>query len=689
VTVLGIDLGTTNSVVAVVQEGKLRILNDSDGHALIPSVVSFHPDGDIVVGSLAQQRRLVDAQNTVYSVKRLIGRPYDCDERQRASERFAFPLVEGPKGGIRVQVRDQQYALTEISAFVLGHLRAVAEEALGASAAHAVVTVPANFNELQRSATKMAGKVAGVEVLRILNEPTAAALAYGLHQEGRERVAVYDFGGGTFDVTILELAGDVYQVVATAGDSFLGGDDFDLHIADQLAEAFRHQHGVDPREHRQAFERVRGASEWAKCMLTSKDRVQLRIEELVYDDTGTGLNMDFELSRSDFEHGIRPLVERSFDICEKAMAIAGVRPTNIDNVVLVGGSTRVPLVRAMVKDYFGREPLTTIDPDLVVAQGAAIHAAQLAGLAAPGGPRNERAAAARRALADKQRERAARETGAQGPAFAPKARYVPKGPDRVRPRVAREQDEQQALRHSYPPAPVPELPPPSQPPSGSPVGSPSGIPLDLDDASVVAPPPPPIPPPVPGGKVSPPNPEASTADFGTIDLGEPEGDEPITLSGGEPHGDIELEAAPPAIDLPEGPPPLLLDVTPHSLGVETVGGYCEFLIDRNAQIPVEQTQPFATGSASQDTVRVRVCQGESRRMDDNEVLGELELTGLSGPVASQVLVTFTLDADGSLQVEAKDPSTGRAEDIRIRLLGGADDTDLEAMQERHQAALGE
>ncbi|MBW1761946.1 MAG: Hsp70 family protein, partial [Deltaproteobacteria bacterium] len=364
--------------MAVADQPGGRVLADGDGLQLIPSVVSFHPSGDVLVGGPAKERRLLDAQNTVYSVKRLIGRPYSSYEVKQAQERFAFELSEGPSGGVLVTARGETYTLSEISAFVLRHVRKVAEEALGTECSQAVVTVPANFNELQRSATKAAGRVAGLDVLRILNEPTAAALAYGYNKTSTERVAVYDLGGGTFDITILQLAGDVFEVLATAGDTFLGGDDVDTSVADHMAAQFLDQHRYDARQDRQAYERLRAAAEWAKIQLSAKPDVKLCIEELAYGDGGVALNLDYALTRQQLEHMCQPLVARSFDVCEDAMKAAGLRPTQLDNVILVGGSTRIPMLQRMVAEYFGRKPLVNIDPDLVVAQGAALQAQSLA-----------------------------------------------------------------------------------------------------------------------------------------------------------------------------------------------------------------------------------------------------------------------------------------------------------------------
>ncbi|MCU0675603.1 MAG: Hsp70 family protein, partial [Myxococcota bacterium] len=381
--VLGIDLGTTNSVVAVADGSEARVLPTELGARLIPSVVSFKADGRIVVGEEARERRLVDAANTVYSVKRLIGRPFKSPEVRRAEQRFAFQLVESPNGGVVVDIRGETYTLTEISAFVLREVKRIAELNLGHPVSRAVITVPANFNELQRSATKAAGRVAGLEVARIVNEPTAAALAYGLGRDRAERVAVFDLGGGTFDMTILELEDDVFEVRATAGDSFLGGDDIDLVVAERMCDAFLERYHWDPRQDDQAFERLRAAAEWAKCQLTDEGAVQLTVEELTYSPDGRALDLEFQLDRRTFEDSIRPLLARAFDVCQEALRSANLKPKDVESVVLVGGSTRTPLVRQMVEQYFGKPPHTGLDPDLVVAQGAAIHGYSLRGQGAP------------------------------------------------------------------------------------------------------------------------------------------------------------------------------------------------------------------------------------------------------------------------------------------------------------------
>ncbi|MBX3181371.1 MAG: Hsp70 family protein [Polyangiaceae bacterium] len=377
--VVGIDLGTTNTVVGVVQEGQARAIADGAGERLIPSVVSFHPAGNVLVGRQAKERRLNDASNTIYSIKRLIGRSWDSEEVRRARGRFPFPMREGPGQAALVVARGETYTLPEISAFVLRKAKATAEEALGAGVDRAVITVPANFNDLQRAATKVAGRVAGLEVLRILNEPTAAALAYGYGKGSSERIAIYDFGGGTFDVTLLDLSGNVFEVLATAGNTFLGGDDIDLLIAERMAEACLAQHRVDLREDPQGFERLRAAAEQLKIDLTGQPRAAVRVEEVAHGAAGRPLALDFSMTRREFEELSAPLIASTFDVCQEALAMARVDPRAFDQVLLVGGSTRIPQVREQVERFFGRAPLDHMNPDEVVAIGAAIQASALTG----------------------------------------------------------------------------------------------------------------------------------------------------------------------------------------------------------------------------------------------------------------------------------------------------------------------
>lgn len=635
--VLGIDLGTTNSVVAVADGSPTQVLADADGYRLVPSVVGFHPGGEIIVGRAARERRLLDARNTVYSVKRLIGRPFKSEEVRRARERFAFELQEGLTGGVLVAARGETYTLSEISAFVLREVRKLAENALGKPCEKAVITVPANFNELQRSATKAAGRIAGLEVLRILNEPTAAALAHGYGRGSRERIAVYDLGGGTFDLTILDLAGEVFEVMATAGDTFLGGDDIDVLIAEQMAEAFLEHHRYDPRSDRQAYERLRAAAEWAKCQLSFQPEIQVRVEELAYGEGGAPLDLTFGLTRAALERMIQPLIGRTFDVCEDAMRVAGIRPTQLDNVILVGGSTRTPLVMRMVRDYFGREPLADIDPELVVAQGAAI---QGFALSAP----------ARRQLRPTPqpvgRLQLKRITQTDLKAQKPPKGGVVEAPTKVIEEVA-----PMTRWSSVPP------PPPPPPSAGMPPRAPTAPPPAAREAAA---------------RMAPVAPS-----FG--------GDDDQTVPD---MTDLAMETAE-SLPVPEFAPPLLLDVTPMSLGIETVGGYCEHVIKRNATIPVEQSRIFTTGQDNQQLVRVQICQGESRRLEENQPLGAIELTGLrmASRGAVKIGVTFVIDADGTLGVRAQDLATGAEQSIRINLLGGLPDEEIQQMRQRQARLL--
>ncbi|MBX3246932.1 MAG: Hsp70 family protein [Myxococcales bacterium] len=754
--VLGIDLGTTNSVVAVADGTAARVLPTELGARLVPSVVSFKADGGIVVGEEARERRLVDAANTIYSVKRLIGRPFKTPEVRRAQQRFGFKLVESANGGVVVDVRGETYTLTEISAFVLREIKRIAEHNLGRSVSRAVITVPANFNELQRSATKAAGRVAGLEVERIINEPTAAALAYGLGKRGSERVAVFDLGGGTFDMTILQLDDDVFEVLSTAGDSFLGGDDIDLVIAELMCDHCLSQHRWDPRQDDQAFERLRAAGEWAKCQLSSEALAELTIEELTYTTSGRPIDLEFSIDRPSFEDAVRPLVAKAFDVCVDALGQARMKATDVDNVVLVGGSTRVPLVREMVRQFFGREPHTGHDPDLVVAQGAAIHGYALRGKNAPA-PSLGKAGVqklAREELAALRAEREERRAALpKQPAFTGLDLPVPVAPKRAGPVGAGARPP--SLDAPFPGAPpskkktlvgVPKVPPPPPVPPRVSLDAPRTAPASLDapftepsgsfrlDAlggdQAAAPPPladpfastvdpfaapvRPLAPPIETFGASSgdlPGPELpsvvieaglpSESFSSTFDIDEWSADDDGALplpyvpehgpaEHGQDHVDFDAIGAGAALPMMSDEAPLLMDVTPHSFGIETVGGFCQHLIRRNAPIPSEQSRVFTTGADGQEVVTIRICQGEARSFGENQALGQIELSGLrSAPRgAVKIDVTFLLDASGTLEVRAIDGDTGAAQHIRISLLGGADETEILQMQKRQRSLFG-
>ncbi len=378
-TVVGIDLGTTNTVVGLVQDGQATALLDDKSKRLLPSVVSFHPSGNVLVGAAAKERRLVDAKNTIYSVKRLIGRSWDSEEVRQARSRFAFEMREGPGQATLVVARGETYTLPEISAFVLRRAKAIADAATKGNVERAVITVPANFNDLQRAATKVAGRVAGIDVLRILNEPTAAALAYGYGKSANERIAVYDFGGGTFDVTLLDLSENVFEVLATAGDTFLGGDDIDVAIADRMAEEFLREHRYDPRQDPQAFEKLRAAAETLKIRLSTEGVATMAVKEVAHGVKGQALDLTFGMTRSELDALAVPMVDKSFNVCQEALEIARLKADDFDQILLVGGTTRMPLVRGRVEEFFKRPVLGHISPDEVVAIGAAIQAAALTG----------------------------------------------------------------------------------------------------------------------------------------------------------------------------------------------------------------------------------------------------------------------------------------------------------------------
>jgi molecular chaperone DnaK len=825
--VLGIDLGTTNSVVAVANGHEAVALTDSEGRRLIPSVVSFHPDGSILVGHEARERRLVDAKNTVYSTKRLIGRPFSSSEVQRAKERFAFDLEPTKVGGIQVRVRRGTFALPELSAMVLRHLRRVAEDALGEPCGRAVITVPANFNELQRSATQAAGKVAGLDVLRILNEPTAATLAYGLSKEGAEKVAVYDLGGGTFDFTILDLDKQVFEVVSTAGDTFLGGDDIDLFIAETMADACLRQHRFDARAEAQAFERMRAAAEWAKCQLSAVREVDVTLEELFNDSAGKAVDFSFHLTRDVVEGFMRPLFERSFEVVNDALRSAGRRPREIDSVVLVGGSTRIPLVRSMVDEFFGKPARFDIDPDLVVAQGAAIHGFLIAG-ERPGKSKAVGRVALKKTI--QQLGAAPPSRIPRQPAFAPEegrddkqARFVDEGDERlppiVRPPVPRvakavpvpvpmpvassasaeprgptwggtddvappsRQDrpaamevpsapssaavavlrtvgvagttklqagddpfDSQPTRISEPPRKAPPSlrpPPASSPLQGPPLDLPSSafVVADIDpelgqaileeSAPVRANPKPreatrpfrtgtgldmPIPdfaPPL--SAAAPPTSPAIASSSVVRDLGQPPqgfGQPPQGFGqppqgfGQPPQGfgqpppgfgqpqpataPRQLAPRQPVVAMPNRAAPLLMDVTPLSLGIETAGSYCQQIVQRNAPIPTESSRVFATARDGQIEVELKICQGESNRFDENQALGALMISPIREARRGEVRIeiTFMIDQNGILDVRATDMDAQRAQAIRIALRGGADAAEVEAMRQRQESLFG-
>ena len=516
--VVGIDLGTSNSVVAVVQGNKAHVIPDSKGSRIHPSVVSFHPKGTVLVGHEASRRRVIDPANTIYSVKRLIGRTFHSQAVRTAMKRAPFKIQQGENEQPVVLARGNEYTIPEISAFVLRHVRSLAEAYVKEPIKSAVITVPANFNDAQREATKQAGRIAGLNVLRILNEPTAASLAYGFGHSLTRRVAIYDFGGGTFDNTILQIDDRVFEVLSTAGDTFLGGDDIDEALVDHMMELFLRETRIDLSHNLNALARLRSVAEQVKRQLSNRQKAVVQVQEIAYGAGGRPLDLNFTLTRDELNRLSGDLVQRSFLICDEAFTLAKLAPAQIDDIVLVGGTTKMPLVREGVRGYFGIDPKTNINPDEVVAVGAAIQAATLT------------------------------RTGAE------------KG-----------------------------------------LGS-----------------------------------------------------------------------------------SVLLDVTPRALGIAVVGGYTDFIIERNAQIPVEQTRSFTTSQDNQQQVRIQVCQGEDRQFETNQALGELVLDGLRPAPRGEVRVdvTFEIDTDGILQVRARDAETGRQQQARIQILGTVTEDQVSGMEQR-------
>ena len=588
--VVGIDLGTTTSVVSIVEGDRSIVIPDQDGVKIQPSVVSFTPDGEVLVGTRAKKRLAVDPVNTIYSAKRLIGRNFYSREVKTASGTCTYRIVKGPNANPMVVAHGNEYAIPEVSGFVLRHMKQVAEDFLGTSVTKAVITVPANFSDAQRQATKLAGKIAGLEVARVINEPTAGALAYGFGRGLNARVAVYDFGGGTFDISILDIRDTVFQVLSTAGDTYLGGDDFDNRLVNYMVMAFMQRHDFEITSDVVAMQRLKAIAEKVKIELSAKTKVAVQVQELVRGPKGP-VDLSFSITREGFNEKCRDIVGKTLAVCDQALSDASLTVDSIDKVILVGGSSKIPLVRELVDKYFRSEIVSDINPDEVVAVGAAIQGAALEQEYAESTPPGRDGAGA-------------------GPETLELAGRTLSRPPETRPiHIVRDDDDDLPTRVREGPA-------------------------------------------------------EPTAPF------------PSPLAEGEDEATVTRVRA---------IAPVLLDVTPQSLGIETVGGYFDVIIHRNATLPVEQRRLFTTSVDGQTSVKVQVGQGQSHVAEENLRLGELELYGLRPAARGEVViaVTFEIDTDGIVNVTAEDQETGAAQSVRLKVHAGYTAEEQAELVRRH------
>jgi molecular chaperone DnaK len=764
--IVGIDLGTTNTVIAACDEGgHPRVLPDDNGYKIHPSVVSFHPNGSVVVGAEAKQRKVIDPTNTVFSVKRLIGRSFTSREIQAAQGRMPYQIKEGVGGQAVVVTRGGEFAVPEISAIVLDHVRNLARKALGHDVTRAVITVPASFNDAQRSATATAGAIAGLTVVRVLNEPTAAALAYGHEKQLSRTIAVYDFGGGTFDVTILRLDGQIYEVLGTAGDSFLGGDDLDERLVDHMVNEFLATNRVDLRQNELSMMRLRAVAEQVKIELSRRTRAIVKIDEIAYGPGGAPIDLQLDITRDQLVSRVADVIERTFPVCEEALKVAALGVGDIEDVVLVGGTTKIPHVRDRVTRFFGKTPRTDVNPEEVVAAGAALQAAALERVLS--GKRQTAKTAAPPPGTPMARRTAS--TPPPIPTGGPRTtapRFAPLPRDSQPTLVDPTTEEPTGIRKRTTAPMGTPVTPPARPTTERPVArgaaidifdgggtgagtSPGATPLGriTRPGSAPAPTPPPVPTSSPAartmfgvpaapagtrpGTADPtrpaPDPQAGALDFDDLTTGaqtqrpdfdlpptSPNFDLPPTSPAPAGAGPVAMPSArtvimpggagpappPPAAAqmatmiaataaaTPPRPPivPVVLDVTPASFGIATVAGYCEELIRRNARVPTEMKRVFVTSRDRQQTVRIRVCQGESRRIDENVVLGDLVLDNLEARPRGEtsIEVTFSIDASGILQVRARDARTGQEQRANLEVLGRQSPEELAAARGRLQ-----
>jgi molecular chaperone DnaK len=760
--IVGIDLGTSNTVVAHGSaNGTVAVLGDASGFKIHPSVVSFHPTGGVVVGAAAKQRKVIDPKNTIFSVKRLIGRTFDSKEVQTARQRMPYQIKQGANQLPVIVTRGGEFAVPEISAIVLDHAKNIATASLGKPVSRAVVTVPASFNEAQRSATATAGSIAGLTVVRVLNEPTAAALAYGSSRNLREIIAVYDFGGGTFDITILKLHDQVYEVLGTAGNTFLGGDDLDERLVDRMVEKFLQENRVDLRANEVSMMRLRAVAEQVKIELSRRTRAMVRVDEIAYGPKGKPLDLQIEIRRDEFVQQVADIIDRTFPVCEEALAYAGLTIDHIDDVILVGGTTKIPYVRDQVAKFFAKAPRTDVNPEEAVAAGAALQATALDKVLAKPASRpmpaqqfeeSEGTFGGEDATNELTKERL---TQPEPPAKRQNAtmmypqvvpsrpgEYVARGEhvDVFEDRTPPPQTPQTPLAPPAPPAPVigrmtkPITPPPGAKPPAPPPMRTQQLPLTKPPKRQSG-----AMPPVPAKTITIPPPRESVTTIEMPDVLPTPASPATTMRGFAPAtaeddfsdlvtkkdfgsdfsnigtetnvADLPLSPAatakgfaPPtpaaqlptivplapqaptiiAAKAPTPPSPVVIDVTPRGLGIGTVAGFCEGLIHRNARVPTQIRKLFSTSRDSQDSVRIIVCQGESRRLDNNIVIGDLVLEGLPPRPRGEtsIEVTFELDASGILQVRARDAQTGREQRASLDIVGSMQQEDVAAAREK-------